>query len=305
MDLELSPEEELLDDSLRHLFADHAGPARAREHERAVDHEVLKLVEANGFLDVFAEGGPIAAVLVAERASEAVVAAPVVARALVAPLAGVPGQPPAVGLVHRPAGITRYAGHCDSYLVLDGDTATVAATADVDVEPMTSRSPYPMGRVHVRRADAVDGLTADSLRRAWQVGLTAEIGSIAHPAVEQAAAHVRDRVQFGRPIGSFQAVQHRLARSYAMAMATKWLGRQAAWHHDDEYVTASAATFACLTARSAYDDAHQVCGAIGVTAEFGLVACTTRLVTLHAELGGRHAHARRAAATRAAHAAAG
>jgi alkylation response protein AidB-like acyl-CoA dehydrogenase len=155
-----------------------------------------------------------------------------------------------------------------------------------------------MGRVRVRRADSHGPGSGDALRRAWQVGIAAETAAMAIAAVEFASRHVSDRVQFGRPIGSFQAVQHRLARSYAMAQATRWLARRGAWHNTDEYRTASAATFACLTARETYDNVHQVVGGIGVTTEYGMTEWTMRLIALHTELGGRRAHARRVAASR-------
>jgi alkylation response protein AidB-like acyl-CoA dehydrogenase len=158
-----------------------------------------------------------------------------------------------------------------------------------------------MGRVRVRRSRPFGAGSGDALRRAWQVGIAVETGSMALAAVEFASRHVTDRHQFGRPIGAFQAVQHRLARAYAMAQATRWMGRRGAWHHTDEYRTATAATFACLTARETYDDTHQVVGGIGVTTEYGLTEWTMRLLALHSELGGRRAHAVRAASCRSTH----
>jgi alkylation response protein AidB-like acyl-CoA dehydrogenase len=83
-----------------------------------------------------------------------------------------------------------------------------------------------------------------------------------------------------------------------MAQATRWLGRRGAWHHTDEYRTSTAAAFAAITAREAYDNTHQVVGAIGVTSEYGMVEWTTRLLALHTELGGRRAHTRRVADSR-------
>ena len=265
-----------------------------------IDRELLDRLAAQGFLDVFADAGPIEAVLVAERAAAAVAAAPVVARVLVGPLAGFRDLPTAVGLVASPTALVRYAGLCDAYLVLDGDTAALAGADDVEVEPVVSRAGYPMGRVRVRRSESLGAGSGDALRRAWQVGIAAETGAMALATVEFASRHVRDRVQFGRPIGSFQAVQHRLARSYSMAHATRWLARRGAWFHTDEYRTASAATFACLTARETYDNTHQVVGGIGVTSEYGMTEWTMRLFALHTELGGRRAHARRVAASRSA-----
>ncbi len=292
MDLQLSPEQEMLDDAVRSLFADHAGAARFREVGDGIDSDLVARLKSGGFLDVGYEAGPIEAILVAERAAQFVACAPIVARVLVTPLAGARDLPDLVGLVAAPNALVRWAGLCDAYLVLDGDVARVALRDDVEVEPVRSRAGYPMGRVRVLRGESLGAGSADALRRAWQVGIAAEVGAMAQAAIELTARHVTDRHQFGRPIGSFQAVQHRLAKSYSNSQATRWLARRGAWHHTDEFLTASAATFAAITARDAYDDCHQVTGGIGVTTEYGLVAWTMRLMALHTELGGRRAHAR-------------
>ncbi len=316
MDIELSADQELLDSTLQSFFADHAGPARAHQLGSDIDTALVERLDAAGYLDIGYEAGPIEAVLFAERAAEAVVHAPVIARALVAPLADIRDLPPLVGLVGSENGLVRYAGSCDAYLVLDGagagdgrdgryagigtgdGRARLAGRDDVDVEPVRSRSAYPMGRLRIRRSEALAPGTGDALRRAWQVAIAAEIGALAAAAVALSARHVTDRHQFDRPIGSFQAVQHRLARSYSMAQASRWLARRGAWHSGDEFVTASAATFACLAARETYDNTHQVTGAIGITTEYGLVAFTTRLLALYSELGGAPAHARNVARAR-------
>jgi Acyl-CoA dehydrogenase, C-terminal domain len=298
MDLGLTPDQELLDDTLGKLFAEYAGPRRSHELAGAVDGTLVAALESGGYLDVGYLAGPVEAVLFAERAAQYVACAPVIARALVGPLAGITGLPSLVGLIGSSTSLVRYAGQCQAYLCLDGETARLATSDDVEVEPVRSRTPYPMGRVSVRRSEPLGAGSGPALRRAWQVALAVEIGSMALAAVQFSARHVRDRHQFGRPIGSFQAVQHRLARSYSMAAATSALARRGAWHHDDEFVTASAATFACLTARETYDNTHQVTGAIGITTEYGLVEWTMRLLALHAELGGGRSHARHVVAAR-------
>jgi hypothetical protein len=83
-----------------------------------------------------------------------------------------------------------------------------------------------------------------------------------------------------------------------MADASRWLARRAAWFHDQEFLTASAAAYACESAELTYANTHQVSGAIGVTVEYGLVLWTLRLVALGTDLGGKRAHARRVAAAR-------
>jgi alkylation response protein AidB-like acyl-CoA dehydrogenase len=48
-------------------------------------------------------------------------------------------------------------------------------------------------------------------------------------ALELTAGYVRERVQFGVPIGSFQAVQHRAADGYIDLDAMRWVTWRAAW----------------------------------------------------------------------------
>jgi hypothetical protein len=305
MDLQLTSDQELLAESVTAMFRRQAGLERAREMNGVLDRPLLDALSVGGFLDVGLDAGPIEAVLVAEAAAEAVACAPIATRVIVAALMGIKDLPPVVGLVASPRSLVRYAQDADAFLVLDGDEAKLVSASDADVEPVDSISGYPLGRVTVRGGSSLGPASGDMLRRAWQVAIGVEIGANALAAVEFSARHVRERKQFGRPIGSFQAVQHRLARSYAQAQATRWLSRRAAWFSNDEYITASAAAYGCLTAETAYTNVHQVTGAIGITSEYGLVQWTTRLLTLQRELGGRRSHARRVAAARQAVLAAG
>ena len=56
----------------------------------------------------------------------------------------------------------------------------------------------------------------------------AQVG-VCERALEMTSAYVRERVQFGVPIGSFQAVQHRLADCYIDLEARRWTTWRAAW----------------------------------------------------------------------------
>jgi alkylation response protein AidB-like acyl-CoA dehydrogenase len=56
----------------------------------------------------------------------------------------------------------------------------------------------------------------------------AQVG-VCERALEMTSAYVRERVQFGVPIGSFQAVQHRLADCYIDLEAMRWTAWRAAW----------------------------------------------------------------------------
>ncbi len=61
------------------------------------------------------------------------------------------------------------------------------------------------------------------------VGVCAEQLGVLERALELTAAYARERVQFGRPIGSFQAVAQRLADAYIDVEAVRLTTWEAAW----------------------------------------------------------------------------
>lgn len=293
MDLALSPDQEILVDALRTLLARRAGPGRAREVGDAIDRPLLDALHGAGFLDIASPegGGWLEAMLVVEEAEAASARAPVAARALTAPLV-LRDAPLAVGLVDTAASaLVRYAGHCDTYLVLDGDDARCVDRGDVEVRAFSTRWGYPLGTVDVRRARLLAPGSGARLRTGWQLSVAAEMASSMQQAVALTARYVAQRTQFGRPIGSFQAVSHRLARAAVAAEGSTWLARRAAAAIDDPRMAAVAATYAADAARQVVEATHQVTGAIGITREYDLVLSTMRLGVLHSELGGAAGHA--------------
>lgn len=124
---------------------------------------------------------------------------------------------------------------------LDADRATVllAATPDrlVEVEPSTA-SVTPVGALdQTLRLGTIDltgatttpaGDPGDAVRRARQVGcvgVAALQAGLAARAVELTVAYTRERVQFGRAIGSFQALKHRMADMLVL----QEMSRTASW----------------------------------------------------------------------------
>jgi len=68
----------------------------------------------------------------------------------------------------------------------------------------------------------------NTLRKATALQCVEMVG-VAHKALELTASYASTRIQFGRPIGSFQAVQHRIADMLTDVESARWLSYQAVW----------------------------------------------------------------------------
>ncbi|MDA2805045.1 acyl-CoA dehydrogenase family protein [Nocardiopsis suaedae] len=112
---------------------------------------------------------------------------------------------------------------------------------------------------------------ADALTAA-NAALTAEQVGGAARCVEMTVGYAGTREQFGRPIGSFQAVKHRLADMYVDLESARSLSYAAAFSLEsgnaDAWADVSAAKSACSEAyREIAGEAIQLHGGIGVTWE--------------------------------------
>jgi alkylation response protein AidB-like acyl-CoA dehydrogenase len=266
----------------------------------AVDRDAYARLADAGFVGrpLLGRGDHLMAALVVEELSHLAVVLPVAAGALVAPGLGIPGRSLFAVADAGALGLVRYAGQADAAIVIGTDGVDVAQLGPETTTDAETAYVYPIGAiepdVHERVADA-DPCTA---RRLWRLGLAAELAGALGGAVEQVAAYLNEREQFGKPLGSLQALQHRVAEAFAAAEAARWFVRYAAWHHDDEEAVAAAALTASDRAHELCMDLHQLCGARGFTLDFGLYRWTLRLEALRQELGGPDAHARLVTAAR-------
>jgi alkylation response protein AidB-like acyl-CoA dehydrogenase len=105
-----------------------------------------------------------------------------------------------------------------------------------------------------------------------RIGIAAQATGIAQAALDLAAGYARERRAFGRPIGGFQAIQHRLAdmqTEIEAARALTWRAarlKTAGRPHTVE--GAQAKLFASAVARRQTGEAIQVLGGYGYTKEF-------------------------------------
>jgi hypothetical protein len=123
--------------------------------------------------------------------------------------------------------------------------------------------------------------------------LSAEIIGVCRAALAIAVAHTTSRHQYGRAIGSFQAVRHRLAEAH-VAVESAAAVLDAAWSASspDDAETPSTWASAAAKARAGLAQAEvmrtcvQVLGAMGLTEESDMHRHVERAALLDALLGG-------------------
>lgn len=207
------------------------------------------------------------------------------------------------------------AGAADVLLVAASGTDGVALyavdTAGTGVERTnlaTLDLTRPQASVRLTNAAATLVAAPDEAERvithALQVGATLlaveQVGVAAH-LLNLAVEYAKARLQFGRPIGSFQAVKHRLADMLIAVEHARSTAYHAAWAltdgSDDPALAAGIAQATCSAAAAKIAaDTIQVLGGIGFTWEHQTHLYFKRATTDAALLGTAEAHRDRVAA---------
>lgn len=119
--------------------------------------------------------------------------------------------------------------------------------------------------------------------------------------LDMTVEYAKKREQFGRPIGSFQAVQHMIAEMATQVASTRQLAYQAVWRLERGEGAGPAVGLAKLRANEACvqvcELAHQCHGAIGFTEEHDLQLFTRAALDGRASFGDSRAHRDAALAT--------
>ena len=196
----------------------------------------------------------------------------------------------AAGLLLLPAG--------DGWVMVD-------ATADgVTVEQLKATDfTRPLARV------VLDGAPAEllpvSAQRVEDLAVTvlaAEAAGLARWTLQTATEYAKVREQFGKPIGSFQAIKHMCAemllRSEQISVAASDAAAAVA-NQDERQLSVAAAVAACTAidaAKANAKDCIQVLGGIGITFEHDAHLYLRRAYGMAQFLGGRSRWQRRVAA---------
>ena len=253
--------------------------------------ELEQELENGQYFDIatIPEMGPLAAAVAVERLARLPCTAEIALSMLVRPQLDVElPRPFAVVDNGRPG---RFVATAGTLLVIDGDAIAIARPSADDVESVASLYAYPMGRVTGSPSTRpLSPDEADRVRTWLRVACAAEISGLVQAAIDATVEHLSVRKQFGRPLGSFQALRHRMAECAVLAGGVRRLALKAAWS-GDAGDAALAALHAQESATRVIYDVHQMMGAMGMTLAMSLHLWTYRMKALLSELGGRGAQA--------------
>jgi alkylation response protein AidB-like acyl-CoA dehydrogenase len=189
-------------------------------------------------------------------------------------------------------------GQC---FIVDRDTPGISISETQTMDSTRRQYAVRFDGVEVDEAASFDAsehpLAADRMFTA----LAAELTGVAQRTLEMAVDYAKERKQFGRPIGAYQAVSHACAQMLLETEGARSAVYYAAWAADHEPQTAAVAS---SVAKAYASDAGprvtgaslQVHGGIGFTWEHDLHLWLKRARCMAAYLGGSRWHRERVAA---------
>jgi alkylation response protein AidB-like acyl-CoA dehydrogenase len=171
-----------------------------------------------------------------------------------------------------PDPIVGAAGGSVVLVLADGEGAKLVETDDVELKKLdlidTARAYFSV------KADGGEPLPGDiaTAGSIGQIALAAELVGVAQRALDMAVEYAKEREQFGRPIGAYQAVSHRLAEMLWEVEEARSLTYYAAWCADAQpealpLASSMSKARASDAANSVTHNAIQVFGGIGFTWE--------------------------------------
>jgi alkylation response protein AidB-like acyl-CoA dehydrogenase len=293
-----APEQVAFARSVAELLADADTPAVVRawaSGDHAPGRKLWTRMAEQGVLSLGTAGSgatPVDVVLAFEQLGRFAVPGPYVESAAVLPALGVAVGDAIATLAappHVPCALD--AGVADTVYLLEGrafsPAEVIGAAESVDKARLLAEVRATGEAREVDPAGAFDrGVLAVS---AQLLGLGAEL-------LDRSVGHATQRRQFGKPIGSFQAVKHQLADvAVGLELARPLLfGAALALDGPDAARDVSAAKVSCAAAAyRAARTALQVHGAIGYTAEYDLALWLTKVRALVSAWGTQRFHRNR------------
>jgi alkylation response protein AidB-like acyl-CoA dehydrogenase len=312
MDFDLSDEQKEIKRVAHELLGSRSPFAKVREaaEARAYDPALWKELVELGWpgIAVSAEQGgqelgAVGLAVLLEELGYACAATPFFATATVAAVIDATGTPdqrsrwlPALASGEATAGIGTRQLAADAQdaaviVLLDGDDAVLVDRADADVQPLETIDPTRRFATISGGGEPLGPGAADRVRAA----LAAEVVGVCQRALGMTLEYVKDRKQFGVPVGSFQAVSHRCAQMLLQTESARSAAYFAAWAADADpdrlpEAAALAAAAAADGGREVTASAIQAHGGIGFTWEADVHWLYKRAQLDSALLGGAARH---------------
>jgi alkylation response protein AidB-like acyl-CoA dehydrogenase len=187
--------------------------------------------------------------------------------------------------------------------LVDAGAEGVSVQEEPAIDPTRRLSTVRLDGVRVAAADTLpgEGHEYEAVFDRACVALAAESTGIAQRTLEMAVEYAKDRQQFGRPIGAYQAVSHRCAQMLLETENSRSTVYGAAWAADAEpeslpQAASMAKAYASDAGWRVPDASIQVHGGIGFTWEHDLHFFLKRGRANAATLGDAHWHRERVAA---------
>ena len=307
----MSEERQLLRDTVAALVEKHASPAAVRaamESPRGYDESLWKLLceQVGAAALVVPEefggaGGELADVaVVLEELGKALVPTPLLGTTLAELALLAADEPDTDVLVRLAEGTSIGAVVFDPQYVVNGDVADVVVSADGErLNRWTTFTAHPVDTMDLTRRlarvearDTADIAADPGLADLAAILLAAEQIGAAAKCLDLTVEYTKERVQFGRPIGSFQALKHRMADLYVAVQSARAVVNEAIAEP-----SATAAALARVAASEAFStvaaEAVQMHGGIAITWEHDIQLYFKRAHASAQLLGPPREHLRR------------
>ncbi len=176
----------------------------------------------------------------------------------------------------------------------DGTSMVVSVPAsECTITPLPNMAGEPRDTVSfdgatARAAPAPDGVDADALAQRGALSRVALMAGAIEKMCQLTVSYTNERVQFGRPVARFQAVQQHLvwaAQDAALVRMAAEIAAREATRGDAPFEIAAAKLVANQAAARATKACHQAHGAMGMTQEYPLHHFSRRLWSWRKEYG--------------------
>ena len=179
-------------------------------------------------------------------------------------------------------------GAGDDVVLLAADEPGLVITPQKNIDPSRRVSAVNVDGVEVAEANRLPGARRTLERLAWGLG-AAEAAGGARACTEMATAYAKERVQFGRPIGTFGPVKHHCANMLVateQATAGAWGAARADLDRDEAELAAALASSLAFPAFTFCAKQNiQVHGGIGYTWEHDAHLYLRRAIALESLMG--------------------